>query len=133
MSAKLSLLPSLSRDVLQGTCVTCLCAHCSLLSLFWPVSRTVTLHGAVMSDAKRLLCAPVCLLRRPCTASVLPELIYCTVTNVVALCRNGLLYTLNGQCREEQWQQLKNDMEVAAESFHMLGSRTDIPGWGSRL
>ena len=48
-------------------------------------------------------------------------------------CRNGLLYTLNGQCREERWEQLKDDMEVAARSFHMLGSRTNIPGWGSRL
>lgn len=48
-------------------------------------------------------------------------------------CRNGLLYTLNGQCREERWEQLKDDMGVAARSFHMLGSRTNIPGWGSRL
>ncbi|CAL5226947.1 g9831 [Coccomyxa viridis] len=47
--------------------------------------------------------------------------------------RNGLLYTLNGQCREERWEQLKDDMEVSARSFHILGSRTDIPGWGSRL
>ena len=47
--------------------------------------------------------------------------------------RNGLLYTLNGQCREERWQALRADMEIAAQSFHILGSRTSIPGWGSRL
>lgn len=49
------------------------------------------------------------------------------------MCRNGLLYTLNGQCREERWQALKADMEVAAQSFRILGSRTSIPGWGSKL
>ena len=50
-----------------------------------------------------------------------------------AVCRNGQLYTFNGQCKDERWQDLKADMETAAKSFHILGSRTSLPGWGSRL
>ena len=53
--------------------------------------------------------------------------------NVSVSCRNGLLYTLNGQCPQPRWDAVQRDFQVAAESFNVLSSRKTIPGWGNRL
>ncbi|CAL8464210.1 g3745 [Coccomyxa elongata] len=46
--------------------------------------------------------------------------------------RDGLLYTLNGQCQDVRWPDLQADMRVAAESFRVSAPKTSIPGWGTQ-
>ncbi|KAK9918065.1 hypothetical protein WJX75_000898 [Coccomyxa subellipsoidea] len=46
--------------------------------------------------------------------------------------RNGLLYTLNGQCQDQRWPELQKDLTTAAESFRVFAPKRSIPGWGSQ-
>jgi hypothetical protein len=48
------------------------------------------------------------------------------------LARNGLLYTLNGQCKEGQWRELEGDLRTAAQSFCVFEQKASVLGWGTQ-
>jgi hypothetical protein len=47
--------------------------------------------------------------------------------------RNGLLFTLNAQCAEERWAQLREQFRAAAASFTIISSGAGAVGFPDRL
>ena len=54
------------------------------------------------------------------------------IHSCILCCRNGMLYTLNGQCQDQRWPELQKDLTTAAESFRVFAPKRSIPGWGSQ-